>query len=121
MEKQPLGILKVGDKLFFVPRSYGRQPQVGVVVVVTKVGRVWAALTGYHCPLRVNKSTGNMDADKYGWLGDIYVNESDYLAEKELTRGWADLVTYFNGKHTIPKHISIETVNIIRAALGLTE
>lgn len=72
--------IKVGQELWFVPTRYGSKKREHALTV-TKVGRVWAEVTGGHVGWRFDLETLQIDGKDYTSPGTVYLNKEVWFAE----------------------------------------
>ena len=105
--------MKIGDTLYYVPVSQWQQARE---LVVTKVGRVWAEVSG--TGPRVQWRT--LEMDEYGSRGGrYYLSREAYEAEQARSAAWAALRKGMD-RWSVPDGVTIADIEQAMALLKLT-
>lgn len=107
-------MIEVGQKLYFVPNNrYGARRDV----VVTKVGRRWAAIGPR---MRVDVNTLRVDGRGYMSPGQCWLSEAAYREELALQAEWDSLNGYVSRRHRVPEGITIEAIRQVKELLKIS-
>lgn len=106
--------LKVGQKLWFVPREMRwRQPYE---VLVSKVGRRWAHLSdGHRMPV------GSLIVDGGGHVspGRCWLSREEWEAAQNRQLSWSRVRSFFDRKYSIPDIVTDEQIKEVARILGI--
>jgi hypothetical protein len=104
--------LKVGDKLWFVS---SRRNGLDREVVVMKVGRKWAYLSGRD---RIDLESWGMDGGEYISPGRCYESKDAYESSKALWEEWS-LFKRKVAKIEIPGTMTLERISELSKEFGI--
>ena len=105
--------LKVGQKLWWVPRYNRTQPQHEVTV--TKVGRKWAQLDNHY---RISLETFKADGGGYAPPGTCYPSKAHFDAITELNVAWNHFIGDLRNMR-LPDGVTVEDVEAARKLLRM--
>lgn len=109
--------LRVGDKLWYVPRE--RRDGDGREVTVAKIGRRWATMEGAW-PLRIDMETLAADGGEYSSPGSCFASREAYEAYIALVAAWGDFVMRLT-RWRPPAGVDLEWIEAARVRLGLPQ
>lgn len=104
--------VKVGDKLWFVPRSRYSE---AAWVTITKVGRKWISAGGN----RFDKTTLEADGGNYSSPGQGYRSQEEWAETVYLRKAWSAVSAYLRNAYGPPDGMSIDRLASIAAILGV--
>lgn len=105
--------MKVGQEVFVVyGNRYGKREPRTSHETVTKVGRKWASF-GFNS--RFDIETGQLDGGGYSSPGRAYIDEAEWQIDRNRDATWTEIYKLLS--HSCPKHLTIEKLREIAAAL----
>lgn len=99
----------VGQELWFVPTRYGNE-KIERTLTVTKVGRVWAEVTGGYVGWRFDLETLQIDGKDYTSPGTVYLDRAVWDLKKKRSQLWSAIRNHVSNNNTVPSHVTVENL-----------
>jgi len=106
--------IKVGQKLWWVPRWRSYEPACWVEV--TKVGRVYATISFKNIRIRLT-NLESVNQDSYRDAGRCYVDKEAHEAREKVMQMWCEIRTEMH--KGCPDDVTVEQVEAAGQLLGL--
>ncbi|SRR6266404_172653 len=109
--------IKVGQQVYVVkPKRSRFDQESNDYETVTKVGNKYFYIGENYSQMKFDLETLR-EVGETNYLCSAYLTEEEYAAEKDLTNAWREFKSITNNLYSVPKHLTLEKLNVLNSIL----